>query len=75
MLIPVPLGLQEAVEHEADKWAALWNEGHEYVLPNSIPDPAEHPGPISLQMFDDACRSFPCNTGLRWDKVQPRALL
>ena len=35
----------------------------------------DHPGPIHPWIVRAACRSFPANTGLGVDAIQPRALL
>ena len=70
-----PLGLQAATEKEANKWAKLWNEGGEYVPPKFDLSRTEPPEPIHPWMLREACRSFPAETGLGIDALQPRALL
>ena len=71
----VPLGLQAATDQEAESWAALWAEGADYVAPTYDLRQVDHPGAIRLSMLRAACCTFPQETGLGMDAVQPRALL
>ena len=70
-----PLGLQAATEKEADKWAALWEEGAAYEVPQLDLAHSAHPGTIHPWMIKAACATFPATTGLGVDAIQPRALL
>ena len=70
-----PLGIQEAVEKEANFWAKLWGVDKEYDMENIIPTMDTRPGPITAEMIRKACRTFPIKTGLGPDAIQPRALL
>ena len=69
------MGIQEAVEKEANFWAGLWGVGSKYDLDDIVPDMQNHPGPIVRDMIRKACLSFPIQTGLGPDAIQPRALL
>ena len=73
--VVAPLGMQAATEREADAWARLWAEGSAYIAPHFPLLRSEHPGPIQPSMLRAACRSFPADTGLGADALQPRALL
>ena len=66
--------MQEAVEKEARAWAKLWRVGEEYDVGDIRPAKEDHPGPITADMVRKACLSFPMQTGLGPDAIQPRAI-
>ena len=63
------------MDKEAESWAACWEVTKKYKLDEIVPDPGKHPGPITVHMVREACMSFPLQTGLGPDAVQPRAVL
>ena len=70
----VPLCDQAAVEQEAYRWGALWQEGEQYAGP----DLPEDPGQLAALMPDAvlaAARTFLLGTGLGGDNISPRAVL
>ena len=73
--LQAPLGLQAATEREANKWAELWAEEGDYEQPTFALEVADHPGPIHPWMIRAACSTFPADTGVGVDAIQPRALL
>ena len=70
----IPLSDQATVEAEADKWAALWQEGEHYAASEwSFARPAlQILAPWAIRM---AASTFPVGTGLGVDNIAPRAVL
>ena len=69
------MGIQDTVEAEARFWAKLWGSDMEYKLNEIEPPDNMKPPPIAADMIRKACRTFPSQTGLGPDSMQPRALL
>ena len=69
----MPLSDQGAVELEANAWGQQWLEGAPYRL---VIDVGDQPPPAALceHVSRRACMSFPSNTGLGADNIQPRAI-
>ena len=67
----MPLGLQAATDRETAAWSSLWAVGQEYVVPEFSLRRSDHPGPIQPAMLRAACRTFPVETGLGVDAIQP----
>ena len=63
------------MEIEANFWANLWGSDLEYKLQAIEPAPGTKPAPITAAMIRKACKTFPMQTGLGPDAIQPRALL
>ena len=70
-----PSSLQEAVKTEAKAWARLWKFGSYYCTEKIVPPLNQYPGPITPHMIRVACLSFPMQTGLGPDALQPRSIL
>jgi hypothetical protein len=70
-----PASLQQAVDAEAEIWAKLWKCTDRYDLDDIKPSMKSYPGAITADMVKEACRSFPSQTGLGPDAIQPRAVL
>ena len=73
-VLDVPLGQQQTVDAEADTWANTWQQGVVGNMPLWPADLGEAMPEPSVDKFRDACNSFPCATGLGWDKMHPKAL-
>ena len=69
----VPLCNQAAVEHEANEWARLWEEGTEY-LGSFDHEQCTAPDPLKIHIVRKAAMSFPAGTGLGGDNIAPRAI-
>ena len=71
----MPLGSQQEVDLQAQKWRAEWDSDG---LSPVLPWPAEMHNvtlpEVSLQVVRGTAFAFPANTGLGWDKFHPRAL-
>ena len=70
----VPLGSQQTVDVEAEAWASIWRRGAVGTLPKWPKCMGEKLPSTSVVLFRLACMTFPCEVGLGWDKVHPRAL-
>ena len=66
------LNEQGEVEHVADQWAALWQEGRPpFIPPHGELDSGEPP--LTGEILAAAAMTFPINTGLGADNMAPRA--
>ena len=73
--VAAPMGSQAEADEQRMAWGQQWATGTQVPQPQwpevaarSIPD-------LTVNMFRDACRSFPSGTGLGWDNLHPRALI
>ncbi len=70
----MPLSDQAAVEAEADKWGALWQEARQYrAMQGECRLPLLRL--LAPRAIRDAAASFPVGTGLGADNIAPRAVM
>ena len=74
---PAPLDAQQVAEEQADEWCSIWRVGADndgaISMIEAIDDPAVPPELLMAELLY-SLTSFPCDTGLGWDKVHPRAI-
>ena len=68
------MGAMNEAEEQRRAWGVQWDTGKPRREPSwpttvagSIPD-------LTIQAFVEVCMTFPCQTGLGWDNIHPRAL-
>ena len=71
--VDIPLSDQAVVDKEADDWATLWQETHEYTPPQFGYEPSAL-YPMIENDIRAAALSFPPNTGHGADGLAPRAI-
>ena len=71
----MPLSSQKEVDAEASNWKSEWQVG---ATPLAIAWPTESDSgtlpPTTVLIARKAAATFPCDTGLGWDKLHPRAI-
>ncbi len=68
-----PLGMQDSVDDEAEKWAVIWKEGHPNIVKWPANLGAQLPRP-PLARVRAALRKFSTATGVGWEGIGPRLL-
>ncbi len=71
-LFRTPLSDQAAVDHEAQAWATMWDEGAVYT--DAFKGESCKAPPLQVQGIRQAAKSFPVGTGLGGDNIAPRAI-
>ena len=69
-----PLGRQAEAGAQADAWGEHWGDGgqeiEEVAWPRTV---GEEVKTITIEMMEQAARTFPDRTGLGWDGIRPKA--
>ena len=73
---PLPVGADEALEVTLATWKSYWQDPErEAVHPENFTDGGDKLPPITVEMFDQACREISEGSGLSWENLHPRSFL
>ena len=70
-----PLGLQQTVNREAERWGQEWQIGEAYGEPQWPVAMMGRLPPITADQLRQAASTFPTDTGLGWDQMHPGYLV
>ena len=74
VVVEVPMDAQQAVDHEAESWGEVWQQGVLGIGPKWPTEMLHDLPALHVAELREACGCFPGAVGLGWDKFHPRAI-